>query len=572
MRGKIMLASLALLALAQFGVVPHSSAAPSLPATVRCVNPGGTGGCYASIQTAINDSNVGDRIDVAAGTYAEHITLLNGVSVYGEGWDYTIIDGGFSAALPTVSVPWYVSASTVLSGVQVTGGGTGTPTTSLNGGGLAIGGSPHIINTFVYSNTGYYGGGVYVSGGSPLFENVPAWDNEALFGGGFYLTGESVVTVIGNPLEGTNGTVFGNRAASDGGGMYIANATVTLAGLRFYSNWAAYNGGALYVTNASHPVTLLLNDITGNHAGTGGGLMAYNATQLNIALNLFGNPQWLWLTGPNTATYGGGGAMLQHVAGTVDTNWFFGNTTPSGDGGGLAVWGPSEGLQVTHNWFEGNSALSGGGLGLLFDAKPLIDANSFVTNTANVGAGVYAFQAGTARVVNNIIARNTLAGGGLAGGGVAVNSSPLRLINNTIAYNTGDGVFFSEAEGIVVVNNIIYANSDDGIEHYVYSTPTISYTSDYNDLYLNGYALRGLPPGIHDVALDPQFVNAGADVAARLHIQPTSPVATLGALTWAPARDYDREVRVYGGTVSIGADELPAAGYSTPLPFALRAP
>jgi hypothetical protein len=96
-----------------------------------------------------------------AGTYLEHITLTEGVSIYGQGWDKTIIDGGFSAAQSTVRIP-AVSTSTVLSGVQVTDGGTGDPATPPNGGGISVSGSPRIANTWVYGSTGCYGGGVYM--------------------------------------------------------------------------------------------------------------------------------------------------------------------------------------------------------------------------------------------------------------------------------------------------------------------------------------------------------------------------------------------------------------------------
>ena len=118
-------AALTVIALLVLGSVGAASAMPLSPGTVRCVNPGGTGGCFSTIQAAINASASGDRIDVAAGTYQEHITLKDGVSIHGQGWASTIIDGHSTSAVSTVTVPWSISASTVLSGVQVTGGGTG---------------------------------------------------------------------------------------------------------------------------------------------------------------------------------------------------------------------------------------------------------------------------------------------------------------------------------------------------------------------------------------------------------------------------------------------------------------
>jgi hypothetical protein len=563
-------AALTVIALLVLGSVGAASAMPLSPGTVRCVNPGGTGGCFSTIQAAINASASGDRIDVAAGTYQEHITLKDGVSIHGQGWASTIIDGHSTSAVSTVTVPWSISASTVLSGVQVTGGGTGTPSTSYSGGGIAVEGSPRIVNTWVTTNTGYYGGGVYIHYGSPVFENVPVWNNRALYGGGFYITASPVVTITGNPFEGVNGTVLQNSATNDGGGFYIADAGAVLVGLRIYANSAGNQGGGIHIGDTTQRVTLWLNDISGNTASHGGGLEATSATQLEIVNNVFGNPLLLWLLGPNAATYSAGGARFSASAGTVAGNLFFGNVAQGGDGGGAWVFGLSQNLRVTGNWFEGNTAYSfGGGLSLDSGAAPLIEANTFVTNTACSGVGIHAYQAGAARVVNNILARNATSCPMLAGG-VVIEESPVQLINNTIALNSGDGVRFHKANGVAIVNNIIYSNTDDGIEHDTAGSATTGYTADYNDLFLNTNPRNGLPAGAHDVALDPQFVNAGPNVAARLHIQPGSPVATLGSFAWAPARDIDGEIRVFGGSVSIGADELPATGRTVFAPLAVR--
>ncbi len=70
----------------------------------RCVNPGGTDGCYSTFQAAINASAYGDSINVWAGTYNEHIAIMNGVSIYGAGWDKTVINGNYSASMETVYV------------------------------------------------------------------------------------------------------------------------------------------------------------------------------------------------------------------------------------------------------------------------------------------------------------------------------------------------------------------------------------------------------------------------------------------------------------------------------------
>jgi hypothetical protein len=57
----------------------------------------------------------------------------------------------------------------------------------------------------------------------------------------------------------------------------------------------------------------------------------------------------------------------------------------------VTVFSSATGPTLQDNWFEGNSAGAGGGLNLDTDAAPLVDANTFVTNTAAMGGGIYTY-------------------------------------------------------------------------------------------------------------------------------------------------------------------------------------
>ncbi len=58
---------------------------------------------YPTIQSAIDNASVGDRIEVIAGTYFEHLKINKTISLVGENRLTTIIDGGGTGALVNIS-------------------------------------------------------------------------------------------------------------------------------------------------------------------------------------------------------------------------------------------------------------------------------------------------------------------------------------------------------------------------------------------------------------------------------------------------------------------------------------
>jgi parallel beta-helix repeat protein len=75
---------------------------PALYAATLCVNPGGTGGCYSSIQSAVDAAGSGDTIDVGTGIYSEAVTIGKSLTLRADGT--ANIQGCFSITADNVAV------------------------------------------------------------------------------------------------------------------------------------------------------------------------------------------------------------------------------------------------------------------------------------------------------------------------------------------------------------------------------------------------------------------------------------------------------------------------------------
>ncbi len=81
---------------------PESVALAPLAGTkIRCVNPAGTGGCFTTIQAAVNAASENDTISVSPGVYYENVRLTQpGLTLQGASKVNTIIDPSPNSAIP----------------------------------------------------------------------------------------------------------------------------------------------------------------------------------------------------------------------------------------------------------------------------------------------------------------------------------------------------------------------------------------------------------------------------------------------------------------------------------------
>ena len=525
----------------------YQKAAASPHATL-CVNETGTGGCYSSIQAAINDASAGDEVIIYSGTYTEHITMKQGVSVVGSGSANTTIAGNNADNHSIVSFAPGIDSSTVLSGVKVLGVGTTTITNGVSGGGIRIvNASPRILNVTVDSCYAQFGGGVSINQGAPYFEGIEVINNHAQYGGGFYIYNADSVTIAVSNIALTN-EISANSATQEGGGIYLSASTLMMSDTNLVANSADQIGGGLMAAQNSI-VKLHDNTFWSNSAHSGGGVFLYN---VNEALHIWDNT-----FRSNGAENYGGGLYISLASGKIENNWFRSNSVTDGEGGGIYVTSGCSNLWIQGNLMTENTATSssgaGGAISVEGTGSAVIDSNRIYYNSARVGGGVTIYSTSVVTLTNNIIAHNNATIDPIAGpiGGVLFASTPSVLINNTIADNTGSGFVFSQSEGCIIYNNIFSGNSQYGILNF----STSIYERGDLDAYNNAYGNYSSVTGTNLYEYDPDYISTSPSDTLAYHLNMTSTINTLGNTTFAPQFDIDNQLRETFGTTSIGADE-----------------
>ncbi|RLC90226.1 MAG: hypothetical protein DRI77_14980 [Chloroflexi bacterium] len=383
------------LALAALLLLLGTSVPARAGSNVHCVNQTGTGcdaicggGCYTSVQAAVDAASPSHEIRIAAGIYTDPAGTVAAIAKelamrgsYGQpcgdsdfdpDMHQTVLDAQWSGSVVSITNAGDVMLQH-LTFTHGDGKGNCGPWAGCGGGVYVKDTAIHIGQCVITDNVGSsaqsaFGGGIYV-GNSNLGAPANIWETRFVsntastasvgWGGGLYLeagTSISSAVVTGNTFEG-NIASTASSGDGQGGGMYMMQYGV-LSNNLFRQNRAGRDtsgtGGGLYmweVWGATLKANRFLNNVAseGSSYGTGGAIYCGVSVVVTMSNNLLAG---------NTASSKGDGLCLstfsgEHIAATLVNNTLADNTAGAGSEG---IWvGSYISLTLINNLIAGHT-------------------------------------------------------------------------------------------------------------------------------------------------------------------------------------------------------------------------
>lgn len=261
-------------------------------------------------------------------------------------------------------------------------------------------------------------------------------------------------------------------------------------------------GGGIVCSNYSSP-TIRKNIITRNLAGEGGGIYCYDHSNAAITDN----------------TISDNNAIINHGFPDPDPN----DPNVYDDGGG-------------------------GGIYIYYQSNPLVEQNLITQNSSSNGAGISVYYSSNPTIRNNIITKNLL------GAGIRISGLAPVITNNTISFNTYNGIQYESGASPIITNNIITSNlSGKGI-NALGTAGTIKYNDVWGHSGGNYSSTVGDLTGINgNISVNPKFINPNGN---DFHLDRNSTcINAADPNSSTDCNDFDGQSRKMGQFVDIGADE-----------------
>jgi hypothetical protein len=467
---------------------------------IHCVNQSGSGcnmgvcggGCYASVQDAVNAASGGHEIRIAGGAYTSAVGTVAAIT------KPLMLAGGFTPGLDGHDPGTYRTVLDAQWGGSV----------------ISITNAGDVLLEFLTLTHGDGTGNCGARG----------------CGGGIYATGTSLhmgTCVITDNVASTSGGVRG-----DGGGLYAyaMNHRVDIWDSQILSNTAnadpsssnySYGGGIYIQYGLASLAESQIMDNVGSTAGTGGyggGIFLYGLTHADVLTNVIRGNRGA--VGAGRSGGGGGLWLLGSVAyvanNRIESNWT--NPDHAGDGGGVEI-SDSE-VHLARNTIISNATGTGGYF------RP--------------GGGVFVRSSKPVTLSNNLIVHNAASDGGGVFLTSFVPTCQALLVNNTIADN-GSGVEAQWHADVTLTNNLIAGHAT-GLNTMTPFTGTI--TADHNLFWNTSEPITGTGAILEDPLLTTDY-----------HLGEGSPAIDAGlAIPWLKV-DLEGAPRPQGSSYDIGAYE-----------------
>jgi uncharacterized repeat protein (TIGR01451 family) len=595
---------------------------------------------YTTVGEALASANAGDIIELATGNYLENLTWPNKTNIWlrgKSGISSTNVVLNAQGVSHSIHINHPIAVS--LSNLTIRGGTN--PATGagdvLYGGALSVSNNIAILNlenvilsgnSATTGTTDAYrcGGAIYFNGYALNINNCRIINNQATYQGGAIFLSRGAISV-------TNCIISGNTAINNGGGALYCNFDNTIlqeientwftgnsaggdAGATYFSDNFSYrdvrnctfnynsalgNGGTAmlgdhinyydcsFIGNRANGLGGVFYDVitdltdctlSGNYAGTDGGVAAVRDTYSGIALTMnvtnceFINNRTAGAAGNNGGVYyqplnttvqkiifrnstftgnragdGGvvcnglasfddcsfnantaiNGGILSQVVYTMEDCLVSGNTG-SGNGGALYATGTIGPSTITKSTFRNQQANQGG---VFSGGQITLDRVWLENNRATTRGGI---SNQTSLSINNTI---IVSNNGGTQGGVFWTDTTLTLTNCTIVSNsaTSGAVIFRSAGTPIIKNSIIVG----GTTFFNDTTPVVTYTR-----------LPATYTGIGNITTNPSFVNQSA---RDFRLNSGSPCLDTATNNGVLNYDYDNMYRPQGARSDMGAYE-----------------